>query len=208
MKAIFIYLGIALLAVVSLSACAKNTYSTNSSVSNNGFANTTNISNGNSMNSMSNSTAATNMDKDSTSDDSDFMNEAAVGGMAEVDLGKLAASKASNAEVKKFGQLMVEDHTKANNELKALAAKKGVKLPTETDAEHKSTMDDLKGRSGADFDKEYVENMYEDHKEDVAAFEDEAQNASDPDVRAFASKTLPTLKKHLDMITAIRDKMQ
>jgi putative membrane protein len=160
------------------------------------------------MNSMSNSTATTNMDKGSTSDDSDFMNEAAVGGMAEVDLGKLAASKASNAEVKKFGQLMVEDHTKANNELKALAAKKAVKLPTETDAEHKSTMDDLKGRNGADFDKEYVENMYEDHKQDVAAFEDEAQNASDPDVRAFASKTLPTLKKHLDMITSIRNKMQ
>src|SRR3954464_11737971 len=110
MKAIFIYLGIALLAIAGLSACAKNTYSTNTNSSNNGFANTTNISNGNSMNSMSNSTTTTNMDKGSTSDDSDFMNEAAVGGMAEVDLGKLAASKASNAEVKKFGQLMVEDH--------------------------------------------------------------------------------------------------
>jgi putative membrane protein len=208
MKAIIIT-GLILIVGFTINGCKKS-YTQDNSNSNNtigneyGMANT-NYGNSATENSMS---ETSNTEENSASDDNDFMTEAARGGMAEVELGKLAASKATNAEVKKFGQLMVSDHSKANGELKALAAKKGVTLPTDTDSEAKATIDDLKGRSGADFDKEYVENMYEDHKHDVAAFEDEAQNASDPDVRAFASKTLPTLKKHLDMITAIRDKMQ
>jgi Predicted outer membrane protein len=214
MKGTFIYFGIAMLAISGLSACAKNTYSTNtsntnSSISNSEYGSTSNTAYGNSMNTMGNSRSDTsNTDQASAADDNDFMTEAAQGGMAEVELGKLAASKATSPEVKKFGQQMVTDHTKANNDLKALAAKKGMKLPAEVDSEAKSTMEDLKGRTGADFDKEYVENMYEDHKKDVADFQDEAKNASDPDVKAFASKTLPTLQKHLDMITAIRDKMK
>ena len=102
---------------------------------------------------------------------------------------------------------MVDDHTKANTELKALAAKKNKTLPAELDSSHKSTMDDLKGKSGADFDQDYVEAMVDDHEEDVAAFEKQSQNSSDPDVKAFAAKTLPTLKKHLDAIKAIQAKM-
>jgi putative membrane protein len=207
MKAIIT--GLILIVGFTINGCKKS-YTQDNSNSNNTISNeygmaNTNYGNSATENSMS---ETSNTEENSASDDNDFMTEAAQGGMAEVELGKLAASKATNAEVKKFGQLMVSDHSKANGELKALAAKKGVTLPTDTDSEAKATIDDLKGRSGADFDKEYVENMYEDHKHDVAAFEDEAQNASDPDVRAFASKTLPTLKKHLDMITAIRDKMQ
>jgi putative membrane protein len=136
------------------------------------------------------------------------MKEAANGGMAEVELGKVASTKAANAEVKKFGQMMVTDHSKANEELKALAAKKGVDLPKEVDSSHKSIMDSLKNKTGADFDKEYVEEMVDDHEKDVAAFEDKAKNAKDADVKAFAEKTLPTLRKHLDAIKAIQAKMK
>jgi len=140
--------------------------------------------------------------------DTGFVSEAAIGGMAEVELGKMASTKAANAEVKKFAQMMVTDHTNANNELKALAQKKGWTLPAEPDSSHKATMDDLRSRVGADFDKAYVEEMVDDHEEDVAAFENKAKNATDPDLKAFAEKTLPTLRKHLDAIKAIQAKMK
>jgi len=141
------------------------------------------------------------------SSDSSFVNEAAIGGMAEVEQGKVASTKAANAEVKKFGQMMVTDHTKANEELTALAKKKGWTLPTELDSSHKSTLDSLRAKVGADFDKEYVDEMVDDHETDVKAFEDKAKNATDPDLKAFAEKTLPTLRKHLDAIKAIQAKM-
>ena len=120
----------------------------------------------------------------------------------------MAVTKAASPEVKKFAQMMVDDHTKANTELKELAQKKGVQIPAETDSSHKSTMEDLRNLVGAEFDKEYVENMYDDHKHDVAEFEDQSENASDPDVKAFAAKTLPVLRKHLEAIEAIRSKMK
>ena len=157
-------------------------------------------SNNNSANSNGSSSAAAN--------DKAFMTEAANGGMAEVELGKLAASKAANAEVKKFAQMMVDDHSKANAELKTLAGTKNVTLPAEPDAAKKSTMDSLKALTGADFDNAYVKEMVEDHEKDVAKFEEESKTASDPDVKAFAAKTLPTLKLHLEAIKAIQAKMK
>lgn len=144
----------------------------------------------------------------SANPDNDFMKEAATGGMAEVEMGKMMAVKATNPEVKKFAQMIVTDHTAANNELKALAAKKNVTLPTDVDASQKSTMDMMKTKSGADLDKEYVENMVSDHEKDVADFQKQSMSATDPDVKAFAAKTLPTLKKHLDAIKAIQSKMK
>ena len=144
----------------------------------------------------------------SAGSDEDFMKEAAVGGMAEVELGRLAATKAADPEVKKFAQMMVDDHSKANTELKTLAAKKNVTLPADLDAGKKSTMEMLRSKVGAEFDREYVEDMVEDHEKDVAAFESKAQGATDPDLKAWAAKTLPTLKKHLDAIKAIQAKMK
>lgn len=205
MKTILIYLSVIALAALGSTACANNGY--NSGVSNANHMSNTNSMNstyGNASNSMSNSISNT----VSSDDDSDFMKEAAVGGMAEVEMGKLAATKASSADVKKFGQMMVDDHTKANIDLKALATKKGMTLPTDLDSSHKSTMDDLREQAGADFDKAYVEEMVDDHEEDVSKFEDEAKNATDPDVRAFAQKTLPVLQKHLDAIKSIQAKMK
>ena len=142
-----------------------------------------------------------------TGGDLAFMNEAAPGGMAEVELGKLAAAKAENAEVKAFAQKMVEDHSKAGDELKQLAAQKKVMLPPDVMPKHKEIMDKLSKLNGADFDKEYVKAMVADHEKDVAAFENVSKTAVDADVKNFATKTLPTLKMHLEMIKAMSEKM-
>jgi putative membrane protein len=158
-------------------------------------------------NSTARGSKETNAGNDSN-ETSDFLTEAAQGGIAEVELGKMAVTKAASPDVKKFAQMMVDDHTKANTELKELAQKKGIQVPAETDSSHKSTMEDLRNLVGADFDKEYVEDMYDDHKHDVAEFEEQSENAADPDVKAFAAKTLPVLRKHLEAIEAIRSKMK
>ena len=142
-----------------------------------------------------------------TGGDLAFMNDAAPGGMAEVELGKLAAAKAQNAEVKIFGQKMVEDHSKANEELKQLAAQKKVTLPPDVMPKHKEIMDKLSKLSGADFDKEYVKAMVEAHEKDVAAFENVSKTAADADVKAFATKRLPSLKMRLEMIKGMAAKM-
>ncbi len=142
-----------------------------------------------------------------TGGDLAFMNDAAPGSMAEVELGKMAASKAQNAEVKAFGQKMVEDHSKAGDELKQIAAQKKVALPPDVTPAHKQLMEKLSKVSGADFDKEYVAAMVEAHEKDVAAFENVSKTAADADVKAFATKTLPVLKMHLEMIKTMADKM-
>jgi len=128
-----------------------------------------------------------------------FMTKAAQGGMAEVEMGRIAVKNASNDQVKQFGQRMIDDHTKANDQLKSLAGKKNVTLPTDVDAKQKAGIDRLSKLNGAAFDREYMMMMVKDHKEDVAEFEKASKNESDPDVKAFASNTLPTLQEHLRM---------
>jgi len=135
-----------------------------------------------------------------------FIKKAAVGGMAEVELGKLAESKASSPKVKDFGQQMVTDHSKANDELQAVAAKKNVTLPQQLDAKHTSVRDRLAKQSNKSFDRAYVAAMVADHKEDVAEFE-RASKSSDPDVKAFAVKTLPTLREHLKMAKQLQSSL-
>jgi putative membrane protein len=98
-----------------------------------------------------------------TSQDSKFVKEAAEGGMMEVELGRLATQKASNADVKSFGQRMVDDHSKANDQLKSLASQKGVTLPTTLPADMRQEMDKISKLSGAEFDKMYMSHMLKDH---------------------------------------------
>lgn len=129
--------------------------------------------------------------------DKKFMREAAEGGLAEVELGKLAKEKASSSEVKKFGQRMVDDHSKANEELKQIASSKGVDLPDKLTGKDKLLKQRLSKLSGPQFDRAYMENMVKDHRQDVAEFNRESASARDPEVKQFASKTLPTLKGHL-----------
>jgi putative membrane protein len=136
-----------------------------------------------------------------------FMKEAAQGGKAEVEMGTLAASKAANPELKKFGQMMVTDHTAAGKDLVAVAKKKNFTLPTDTGS-HQPIMDKLKGLSGADFDRYYVEQMVQDHEADLRTFQKQAESGSDADVKAFAAKVVPVIQKHLDAIKAIQAKMK
>jgi putative membrane protein len=137
-------------------------------------------------------------DKLSRSDTS-FIKEAAQGGMMEVELGKLAQEKASSEKVKQFGKRMEDDHSKANSDLKELASTKGVELPTALSGKQKSTVERLSKLSGTQFDQQYMTAMVSDHKEDVSKFQSESSKANDPDVKQFASKTLPTLKEHLQL---------
>lgn len=137
-----------------------------------------------------------------------FMTEAAKGGMAEVELSRLATTKSQNAEVKKYSNQMIQDHTNANAELKQLAAKKGVTLPTELDKDHKDIKEKLTSVSGAEFDKDYVTAMVADHEKSVSLFKAQADGGTDADAKAFAAKTLPKLQMHLEMIKAIQGKMK
>jgi putative membrane protein len=132
--------------------------------------------------------------------DQAFVKEAAIGGMAEVALGQLASTKATNDKVKAFAQRMVMDHGKANDELKTLASSKNMNVPATVDAKHQATHDRLARLSGVTFDRAYVSDMLADHRKDVAAFKREATSATDSDVKQFAAKTLPTLEEHLKMV--------
>jgi putative membrane protein len=118
----------------------------------------------------------------------------------EVEMGKMAQQKGKSAEVKKIGGMMVSDHTKANNELMGIAKKKGVDLSKEKPS--------MKKLDAANFDKEYIDAMVKDHEKDLSAFQAEAKNGSDADVKAFASKTSAVIKKHLDAVKAAQGKMK
>ena len=138
----------------------------------------------------------------SGSADQTFMMKAAQGGMAEVQMGQLAKDHAQSQAVKDFGQRMVDDHSKAGDELKGLASQKGVTLPSDMDAKDKAIYDRLSKLNGAAFDKAYMRDMVADHKADIAEFRRESNSGKDPDTKAWASKTLPTLEEHLKMATS------
>jgi putative membrane protein len=138
-----------------------------------------------------------------TMSDEHFIKKAAQGGMAEVELGQLAVQKASSDQVKKFGQKMVDDHSKANDQLKQVAQQKNIALPTEPSAKDKATKARLEKLSGPDFDKAYMSDMVKDHKKDVAEFEHESKSGKDDAVKSFAEQTLPTLREHLSQAQQI-----
>jgi len=134
--------------------------------------------------------------------DKDFVAEAAQGGLSEVKLGQLAQSKAQSESVKSFANKMITDHTKANDELKVVAQKKGLTVPTDVSSEQQKTYDDLAKLSGAEFDKAYMDTMVKDHDEDVAVFQKQAKSGKDKDIKNFAHKVLPTLENHKKMAHA------
>jgi len=140
--------------------------------------------------------------------DKDFMMKAAQGGMAEVMMGQMASSKGTSADVKNFGNRMVSDHGKANDELKQLAQNKGVTLPADVDKESKDTADKLTKASGNDFDKKYMTAMVDDHEKDVKEFEKESKAAKDPDLKTWVTNTLPTLQDHLKMAKETKSKLK
>lgn len=210
MKRLFIFTIFWAVACFLLYACGSESnvnVTANRAANTNTNSNSGNYSVANSAGNAYNAVANTVSNAMGSGKPEDFMVDAAKGGAAEVQLGNLALQKSKNPDVRKFAQMMVDDHTKAGNELKELAAKKKVTLPNDIGSS-KSTADKLQTLNGADFDKEYVEDMVSDHEKDVAEFQKQANSASDPDVKAWAAKTLPTLKKHLDAIKAIQAKMK
>lgn len=140
--------------------------------------------------------------------DKKFVTKAMEGGMAEVQLGQLASQKASSAEVKDFGQKMVDDHTKLNDQMKPVAAQLGIAEPTSLSAKHQALMTKLQGLSGAEFDKAYMTAMVADHKEDDKDFKSEETGAKNSQVRDAATQGEPVIAQHLQMAEDIQKKLK
>lgn len=134
--------------------------------------------------------------------DRGFIVDALQDGMAEVKTGQLAQQRGTNDQVKQFGARMVQDHGKAGDELRRIGESKGVKLPTEPSITQRNEGDKLAKLNGADFDKAYTAAMVKGHEDAVKSFTRESTEAKDPDVKAFATRTLPTLQEHLKLAQA------
>ena len=140
--------------------------------------------------------------------DRDFIQDQLADGEAEVELGRLVQERATNPEVKEFGQMMVRDHQQAGSELKQIASKHNIQPPAAGHDDHNDLQQRLSKLSGAEFDREYMKAMVEDHEEAVNEVERKAENADNPEVRQWASKTLPTLKQHLERARQIQDNLE
>jgi len=137
-----------------------------------------------------------------------FAAAAAEGGMAELALSQLGVEKASSDELKKFSQQMIEDHTRLNQELSSIAGQKAITLPHAVDARGQFCAQSLDGMSAKHFDRCYAKAQLLAHMEAVGTFEAEAERGQDADLKAFAAKALPTIKKHLAMIKPIATKLE
>ena len=182
------------MALVAMMACEKKeTTNSNQSVDSSAAAHDTAAA-------VTDSTAvspASHVSAELTDQDKQFADAAAKGGMAEVMLGELASSNATNASVKALGAMMVKDHGKANEELKAWASSAGYTLPVSVNAEQQKTYDELKTKKGSEFDRMFSEVMVSDHKKVVAAFKKESTAGTEASLKSFATKTIPTLEHHL-----------
>jgi putative membrane protein len=136
--------------------------------------------------------------------DKNFILAAAQGGMTEVKLGELAAQKAMRDDVKAFGQMMVKDHSAINDDLKALAAQKGVTLPDSLDAKHQGMVDKMAALTDSEFDNAYIAGMIKDHKMDAKEFKAESAETKDADIKSFLDKSIPVVDGHLKRITAMK----
>jgi len=152
--------------------------------------------------SSANQVSATPPDKTSM----DFAMKAASGGMMEVEAGKLAQQNAKSDRVKSFGMMMVADHSKANDELKSIAAANNINIPTAMMPQHQKHIDLMTKMKGDAFDKHYIDMMVNDHVKDVDDFKKEANHTNNDAVKSFAAKTLPVLQMHLDSAKAIKSK--
>ncbi|MEO8853532.1 MAG: DUF4142 domain-containing protein [Ginsengibacter sp.] len=182
----------------------------NSSTSTSSDSTTTMTTKDTTTNAMATHDTTMAMNKDTAmvdKDAQDFDQDAAAGGMMEVQLGKIAENNSATQSVKDFGKMMVDDHSKINDQLKDLASKKNVSLPTAVTNDQQKDIDKLNKETGASFDKDYVSMMVKDHEKDIAAFKKAGSKIKDADFKDFIIKNLPTLQKHLDAIKAIKNKM-
>ncbi|MET0648619.1 MAG: DUF4142 domain-containing protein [Pyrinomonadaceae bacterium] len=188
--AILIFGACAILALV-FTAGVSNAQNTNSSTT--GNANSGNLNMGHGSGRMTG--------------DHKFVMFAAMGGMAEVEMGRLAAQKGASEDVRQFGQRMVDDHSKANEELMRVVSSKGMQPPATLDAKHQAAMQKMSALSGEKFDREYAKMMVGDHKKTVGEFQKEADRGADADLKAFAAAQLPALQEHLRMAQRLNDKL-
>jgi putative membrane protein len=145
-----------------------------------------------------------NVINDSVKRDVKFTVTAANGGMTEVQVSKLALTKSTNPDVTMFAQMMVKDHSKANDELKALAATKNITLPIAISDDNQKKIDKLSAETEKNFDKDYSDMMVDDHNSTVDLFKSEANNGNDSAIKAWATATIPTLEHHLEMADSLK----
>ena len=143
-----------------------------------------------------------------STDDAQFVTEAASGGMMEVELGNYAGTAAKSKGVKDFGAMMVRDHSRMGDELKNLATRKNLVVPQTMGNDQQQMVERLRKKTGAEFDKDYIDMMVNDHKEDIEKFRKEAESGKDADIRALASSALPILQAHLDSAQALQNSMK
>jgi len=142
-----------------------------------------------------------------SSDDKSFITDATQGGLFEIALANVAQKSATTPDAKAFAGMMLSDHSKINDQIAVLATKKGMTVPAQLDSSKKSKVDDYSKMNGVALDKKYASDMVEDHEDDVKAFQKASSGLSDPDLKAFAASTLPTLQHHLDMAKAMDAKV-
>jgi putative membrane protein len=169
--------------------------------------NTSNLNTNNSNRAAAASPTTTPVTAQARRDDRAFAMEVSQNAMAEIALARLAARNAQSADVKRFAQRVITDHTKVGNELKQIAASKGITLPADTTDAQKATVSRLTALKGAEFDLEFMTLMGESHDKSVTAFQEVARNGTDPEIKAFAAKTLPTLEQHQKMAHDIHGKL-
>ncbi|MGZ5191792.1 MAG: DUF4142 domain-containing protein [Flavisolibacter sp.] len=160
-----------------------------------------------SMNNANNSTAGTISNTPLSKDDSNFVQDAAIAGIMEVEAGNLAQQNANNQSVKDFGGMMVADHSKANSELQGLASTHGITLPAALPADKQKHMDAMKKMTGKAFDKHYMDMMVNEHKKTIDKFKMASEKCEDANLKSWASQTLPTLQKHHDSAVAVKKRM-
>jgi putative membrane protein len=184
------------IAAASLQACKGHSGGSGSDSSSNTKTDSTSVAKTDTSKSSSDTTDAV------------FAKKAAIGGMAEVALGKLALTKASSPKIKDFANMMITDHGKANNELMGIAKTENIMLPPGVDTKHQAKMDSLSNLSGMAFDKAYVAAMIEGHEKTLALMKTEASDGKDTSLKAFAAKTAPIVQMHLDAINKINAGMK
>ena len=155
----------------------------------------------------SSSSAATPNSTTNANADQKFVEDAAKGNRAEVELGKMVASKATSPAVKQFAQMMVKDHTDALNQLQKLVQSKNITLPDGLPSDAQDLQQKLSSEQGKQFDKDYMSGMVEDHQKDVQEFQDASENLKDPDLKQWAGTMLPKLKQHLQKAQTVDSKL-
>lgn len=186
-----------LLAVATLAACNKKETTAVDSSGDSMDMSAASYDSTEMVNDTANVSAGNAAENEMSNQDKQFVDAAAKGGMMEVMMGELASKNGTSADVKKLGEMMAADHSKANAELKTWATSVNYTLPTTLDAEQQKMHASLKSKKVSDFDRTYADMMVADHKKDVEAFKKQASEGTDPSLKSFAGKTLPTLEHHL-----------